>query len=138
MYVQGVTAKSTVHLYYINRDLLYFSLLHPVLQMFLNSSSIWKENVIYVYSGGLDGCWLVVFIVCPFPYLWSEPQTLSRNLSLEDHSNTFKYTFSRTVFPLKVLVFQIQLTWWFIEQNGTSGFSYVRLNGYFRSKLNTK
>ena len=26
-------------------------------------------------------------------------------------SNTFKYTFSRTVFPLKLLVFQIQLTW---------------------------
>ena len=44
--------------------------------------------VIYVYSGGLDGCWLVVFIGCPFPYLWFETRAVPwrpcpENLSLE-------------------------------------------------------
>ena len=56
--------------------------------------------VIYVYSGGLDGCWLVVFIVCPFPYLWFETRAVPWRPCPEicpqralQKANTFKYTF---------------------------------------------
>ena len=33
-------------------------------------------QVLQSYSGGLQSCWMVIFNVCPFPYLWFESRAL--------------------------------------------------------------